>query len=164
LKLANSVLDSESSNPIIANNVKIQRQLKDKYHQIIHLYYKILEELLVQEENKTKRPQYQEILRNESFHRALLGCAIEVVFYVNNYSDLSFQSLLELCNIPAFEFWRIIPSFMRFDPKMPQSIKRHFYDLELKILMYLAWKRGSTILELINSLVSKLNSSSFIIN
>jgi len=161
LTRARNLLDPERENPILAEDISIQKQLKDKQHQIMNLYYKILEELLVQEERKTRKPNLQEILRNENFHRALLACSIEVVFFINNYSNLSFQKLLDLCKIPAFEFWRIISSFMTFDPKMPHALKKHFYDIELRIIMKLAWKKDSSILEVLTNLVPNLNPSNF---
>jgi len=154
LKRANSILDCEQGSA--ANyDAQIKKQIKDKQHQIMNLYYKVLEDLLVHEERKAKKVQYSEIIRNDVFHRALIAASIETVFFVNNYNDLSFAMLLELCNIHSFEFWRIIASFVKFDSNMPHPLRKHFNDLEVKILMHLAWKKNSPVLDVVNHFIEQ---------
>ena len=133
----------------------MQKKIKDKSSQIMNLYFKALEQLLLKEEKKTSNPQYHLILENENLHRALIACSIETVSFVNNCTDVSFLKLLQICEIQAFEFWRIIPNFVKFDPKMPSPVQKHFYDLEIKILMHFAWQKGSIIHQIINRYVTQ---------
>jgi len=154
MKRVNSILDCEQGS-VSSYDAQIKKQIKDKQHQIINLYFKVLEELLVQEERKTKRVQYSEIIRNDNFHRSLIAASIETVFFVNNYTDLSFTMLLELCNINSFEFWRIIASYIKFDSNMPHQLRKHFSDLEVKILLHLAWKKNSPVLNVINNFIQQ---------
>ena len=167
LQRANSIIDNvitpEKENLGNSNNPLHQKKLKDKQTQIINLYFKVLEELLVKEESKTKRSQFQEILKNENFHKALIACSIETVFFVNNYSDLTFPKLLELCKLQAFEFWRMIASFIKFDSRIPSPIQRHFYSLEVKILMYFAWQKDSIIHQLVNKFLEHSKAEGTII-
>jgi hypothetical protein len=65
------------------------------------------------------------VLENDSFHRALIACCIESVFFIHNISVIEFSSVLSMCRIDAFEFWKLINSFAQFDPKMPVPLKRH---------------------------------------
>jgi len=54
LKRANLILDCEQGSA--ANyDAQIKKQIKDKQHQIMNLYYKVLEDLLVHEERKAKK-------------------------------------------------------------------------------------------------------------
>ena len=120
------------------------------------LYFQVLEELLIKEEKVC--PQSPEnILLNEDFHKALIACCIETTLFVNNYTheDLTFMRLLELCNTQPFEFWKIITSFVRFDPHMPTPIQKHMRELELKIIFQLAWREDSQICSLIKQLVEQ---------
>lgn len=134
------------------------KHLKEKHPQIVNLYLTVLEVLLGKEEKKGNK-QIPEILRNENFHRALITASMETVFFVNNYSSISFVDLLEVCGIQAFEFWRIIKTFLNFDPKMPQPIKKHFQDLEFQIVMKLAWKTDSVVHQLINKFLDQMKDT-----
>ena len=123
----------------------------DYKNQIRALYFKVLEELLLEEEKKIHNKNMDEILLNDEFHKALIACCIETTFFVNNYTNenLTFLKLLELCETQAFEFWRIITSFVRFDPHMPIPIRKHMHELETKIVSQLAWKKGSHVYNLV---------------
>ncbi len=136
-----------------------QKKMKDKHNQIVNLYLRVLEDLLIQEEKKTKSPNYFEILTNENFHKALIACSIETVNFVMNSTNISFTKLLEICEVQAFEFWRIIGSFVKFDPQMPYPMKKNLHDVELKILMCLAWKRDSVVHQLLKNLINESNTS-----
>ena len=134
-----------------------QKKQKDKNNQIVCLYYEILEEFLLNEENKMKNPNFFEILQNEVFHKALICCCIEVVQFLNKGGESSntiytFPRLLDQCEITAFQFWKIIRTFLLFDKTMPTSIKKHIQHIEFKILQSLAWKKGSDISELVTNL------------
>jgi hypothetical protein len=94
------------------------------------------------------------VLNNESFYRSLIACSIEIVFFVLNVSNIKFERLLEICKIQAFEFWRIINSFIGFDAHMPFPIKRHLFDIEQRILRTLAWKQDSIVHQIIKTCIS----------
>ena len=123
----------------------------DYKNQIRALYFKVLEELLLEEEKKLVNQNLADILLNGDFHKALIACCIETTFFVNNYTNknLTFLRLLELCDTQPFEFWRIITSFVRFDPQMPVPIRKHMHELETKIVTQLAWIRGSQVYQLV---------------
>ena len=133
----------------------------DYKRQIKALYFKVLEELLVQEEKKIHNQNFTEILLNSQFHKALIACCIETTFFVNNYTNekRTFEKLLELCNTQPFEFWRIITSFVRFDPTMPTPIRKHIYELETKIIAQLAWKKDSQLHQLVVQLFEQNNEN-----
>jgi len=134
---------------IMQINAQVKKHLNEKKSQIMNLYLTVLEKVLEKEEKRGKTFQITDIIRNDEFHRALIACSIETVFFINNFTDISFTELLELCKVQAFEFWKIIASFVKFDPKLPQPILKHFYNLEVKIIMNLAWKKGSVIQQII---------------
>ena len=111
-----------------------------------------------------KNPNFFEILQNEVFHKALICCCIEVVQFLNKGGESSntiyaFPRLLEQCEITAFEFWKIIRTFLLFDKKMPNEIKKHIQYIEFKILQSLTWRKGNEISELVTSLNKKKERS-----
>lgn len=156
-RIVDNVFLQDQENQSVNSQVLAKKQ-KDYRSQIIAVYFKVLEELLIQEEKKIHSQNFADILQNEQFHRALIACCIETTFFVNNYSAVSFVKLLELCDVQAFEFWRIITSFSKFDPHMPFPIKKHLYDLELKIITQLAWKKDSQVHRLIQQFTEASSS------
>lgn len=54
--------------------------------------------------------------------------------------------MLAVLEIHAFEFWKLINSFIVFDPQMPTPLKRHFRDIEIKVVSQLGWKSDSPII------------------
>lgn len=66
-----------------------------------------------------------------------------------------FNQLLDYMNLSVFDFWKLVNSFIVVDPQMPTPLKRHFRDIEIKIVTELGWKTGSPILEIIEKILDK---------
>lgn len=66
-----------------------------------------------------------------------------------------FTQLLEFMNLSVFDFWKLVNSFIVVDPQMPTPLKRHFRDIEIKIVTELGWKFGSPILRIIETILDK---------
>lgn len=79
-------------------------------------------------------------------------CAVESILFVENEQCLFFARILELLDISSFDFWKLVNSFIVFDPHMPSVLKRHFRDIELKIVSQLGWKKGSPLINIISDL------------
>jgi len=98
--------------------------------------------------------EYYEFVRNLDFHRSLAAICIETLFFINN-KELDLQNLFNVAQIEPFDFWKMINSFVKFDKKMPVSLKEHFYIIEKMIIFGYAWKSGSTLDKLIKSFEEK---------
>ncbi len=122
--------------------------------QIRCMYYRMLEELLLTEERTSKGASIGSLLLTESFHKGVLVAATETTLFVHNSVTLMFEEILDLVDISAFDFWKLLPAFLRFDPSMPSPIVHHFGEIESKILELLAWQRRSPIYELISHMLS----------
>ena len=46
------------------------------------------------------------------------GTEDKVVLFVHNSMAIRFEQILEICELQAFDFWKIIRSFLKFDPVM----------------------------------------------
>lgn len=132
----------DQSNHVAQMNLK---KFKDYQTQSLALYVRVVEELILQTDKKTVHGDLCEFLRDRVFHQALIACCIEAVFFINNSSNMSFLTLLEKCEIQAFDFWRVITFFVKCDANMPFPLKKHLHDLEIKIITQLAWRKGSQI-------------------
>jgi len=88
----------------------------------------------------------------EIFLKGVFVCAIECVFFINIVKNLQIQDTLTLINLKPFDFWRMLNSFIKFDPLMPRNLSSHFREIEVKIVTESAWTNGSPVVEIIKEL------------
>lgn len=112
-----------------------------------------IEEKKLEEKNMCSI-EYFEFVRNLDFHKSLTAICIETIFFINN-KDLDIQNLFNLVQIEAFDFWKMINSFVKYDKKMPLPLKEHFFIIEKMILFGYAWKSGSALDKLIKNFEEK---------
>jgi len=113
--IATSLLERafEPGSPLLMTSLSSGNQngKNTKIDTIIKLYFKVLEELIKNEEMKLNSSNLATVLGNHSFHMALLACCVETVFFVHNISCVAFHEVLEMCSIDAFDFWKLINSY-----------------------------------------------------
>uniref|UniRef100_A0A9J8CPS6 Retinoblastoma 1 n=2 Tax=Cyprinus carpio TaxID=7962 RepID=A0A9J8CPS6_CYPCA len=116
------------------------------------LYYKVMESMLKSVSlNKT----FNHII---TFHTSLLACALEVVMatYVGNSgssdsveTDLCFPWILDVFQLPAFDFYKVIESFIKAEPTLKHDMMKHLEQCEHVIMESLAWKMDSPLFDLL---------------
>ena len=74
---------------------------------------------------------------------------METVLFIGVERHVQIHDILELVNLKAFDFWRILNSFFKFDPQMPRALNMHFRDTEVKIVSEAAWSFESSVVEVI---------------
>uniref|UniRef100_A0A8C1S228 Retinoblastoma 1 n=1 Tax=Cyprinus carpio TaxID=7962 RepID=A0A8C1S228_CYPCA len=108
------------------------------------LYYKVMESI--------------KLLNNAAFHTSLLACALEVVMatYVGNSgasdsveTDLCFPWILDVFRLPAFDFYKVIESFIKAEPTLKHDMMKHLEQCEHVIMESLAWKADSPLFDLL---------------
>ena len=75
------------------------------------------------------------------------------MLFIYNEQQPGFEQLLEIMNLSVFDYWKLVNSFIVVDPQMPTPLKRHFRDIEIKIVTELGWKNNTTIIEYQNKLI-----------
>lgn len=69
--------------------------------------------MLVAEEKRLNQSSFVKFLQIDAFHKSLIACCVEVVLFSYNIKDKAeFTTLLQVFAIPAFEFGKIIESFV----------------------------------------------------
>uniref|UniRef100_A0A671RR83 Retinoblastoma-associated protein-like n=1 Tax=Sinocyclocheilus anshuiensis TaxID=1608454 RepID=A0A671RR83_9TELE len=119
------------------------------------LYYKVMESMLKSVSlNKT----FNHII---TFHTSLLACALEVVIatYVgfgrnlgasdSVETDLCFPWILDVFQLPAFDFYKVIESFIKAEPTLKHDMMKHLEQCEHVIMESLAWKTDSPLFDLL---------------
>ena len=87
------------------------------------LYYKMLLTFLQAEEKRLGQSNFTALLTNESFHCSLFACCMEAVFATYSMCDVAFPKILELLELQAFDFCKVI-SFPRAPPP-PRATRPH---------------------------------------
>ena len=126
-----------------------QASADSKMGMAIKYCFKVVEELLNIE---ARKGQISTILRNTDFYTAIYVCAIETTLFIHNSVQPTFEEVLDSVKLSVFEFWKVIQLFIRHDVTMPNPIKFHFSELEIKVISYLAWKQGSPVIGIINEI------------
>lgn len=132
----------------------------------VRLYYKIMEAMLKSEEKRLSVQNFSKLLNDSTFHTSLLACALEVVmatygessFKTGVYNhggaegtetDLCFPWILDVVSLSAFDFYKVIESFIKADPTLSKDIVKHLETCENLIMERLAWRTGSPLFELL---------------
>jgi len=55
---------------------------------------------------------------------------MDLLFLIKNIKLISFEELLKICDIEAFDYWKIIRNLMKYDYKLLYPIKRHLKKIK----------------------------------
>uniref|UniRef100_A0A493TKS5 RB transcriptional corepressor 1 n=1 Tax=Anas platyrhynchos platyrhynchos TaxID=8840 RepID=A0A493TKS5_ANAPP len=113
-----------------------------------------------QEEQRLSVHNFSKLLNDNIFHTSLLACALEVVMstYVRTASqsdgssaetDLSFPWILNVFDLKAFDFYKVIESFIKVEPSLTRDMIKHLERCEHRIMESLAWQSDSPLFDLI---------------
>ncbi|NXA33869.1 RB protein, partial [Eudromia elegans] len=131
-----------------------------RYKLGVRLYYRVMESMLKSVILITYFSPYSKLLNDNIFHTSLLACAVEVVMatYGRNASqndgtsaetDLSFPWILNVFDLKAFDFYKVIESFIKAEPSLTRDMIKHLERCEHRIMESLAWQSDSPLFDLI---------------
>uniref|UniRef100_A0A3B5MA38 Uncharacterized protein n=1 Tax=Xiphophorus couchianus TaxID=32473 RepID=A0A3B5MA38_9TELE len=121
----------------------------------VRLYYKVMEAMLKSEEKRLSVQNFSKLLNDSTFHTSLLACSLEVVMatyegssFKNGGSDqtgtnLCFPWILNVLNLSAFDFYKVIESFIKAEPTLSKDIIKHLETCENLIMERIAWRTVS---------------------
>ncbi|GIX70892.1 retinoblastoma-associated protein [Caerostris extrusa] len=142
------------------------RNLAERRYQLAsRFYYLMLDALLKKEAERLTAPAFTSFIQNIVFHKSLLACCLEVTLmscgsigkFTVNFTPIShgnnfqaqgvvFPWVLRVFGLEAFDFFKIIESFIRGAPTITMQIINHLKFIEDKILGSLAWTSGSPVM------------------
>ncbi|ETV94519.1 hypothetical protein, variant 1 [Aphanomyces invadans] len=126
-----------------ASSSNVEGSLAKTKRMGLGLFYKVLEALLDAEAKRIQAVDFSPLLSNPSFTRSLFACSMEVVLKAHSLVSMAFPHLLTTCDVDAFDFGKIIESFVKHAPQLPSELKRHMRDLEQTVLDSLVWASSS---------------------
>uniref|UniRef100_A0A3P9K0P1 RB transcriptional corepressor 1 n=1 Tax=Oryzias latipes TaxID=8090 RepID=A0A3P9K0P1_ORYLA len=118
------------------------------------------------EEKRLSVQNFSKLLNDSTFHMSLLACALEVVMATYEESsfknrgcshgegdqavrDLCFPWILDVFDLSAFDFYKVIESFIKAEPTLSKDIIKHLETCENLIMEKIAWRTGSPLFELL---------------
>ncbi|CAG02920.1 unnamed protein product, partial [Tetraodon nigroviridis] len=133
---------------------------RQRFNLGVKLYYKIMEAMLKSEEKRLSVQNFSKLLNDSTFHTSLLACALEVVmatygessFKTGGYNqgsgdaaerNMCFPWILDVVNLAAFDFYKVIESFIKADPTLSKDIVKHLETCENLIMERIAWRTVS---------------------
>ncbi|GAB1299083.1 Retinoblastoma-associated protein [Apodemus speciosus] len=129
-----------------------------RYKLGVRLYYRVMESMLKSEEERLSIQNFSKLLNDNIFHMSLLACALEVVMATYSRStiqnldsgtDLSFPWILNVLNLKAFDFYKVIESFIKVEANLTREMIKHLERCEHRIMESLAWLSDSPLFDLI---------------
>ncbi|KAL1525124.1 hypothetical protein AB1Y20_019996 [Prymnesium parvum] len=111
----------------------------------MRLYYKILLEFLKSEEDRLKQTNFSALLSNDSFHTSLFACCMEGVFASYTMRDVAFPTITKILGLHAFDFMKVIESFVKHEPNLPSHLKHHYQRVESRVIESFAWSHDSPL-------------------
>uniref|UniRef100_A0AAY4AAD0 Retinoblastoma 1 n=1 Tax=Denticeps clupeoides TaxID=299321 RepID=A0AAY4AAD0_9TELE len=122
---------------------------KQRFALGVCLYYRVMESMLKSEEERLSVHNFSKLLNNSSFHTSLLACALEVVMATYAELDLCFPWILDVFQLSAFDFYKVIESFIKAEPSLSRDMVKHLERCEHQIIESTAWRDGSPLFELL---------------
>uniref|UniRef100_A0A4W6FWJ4 Retinoblastoma-associated protein n=1 Tax=Lates calcarifer TaxID=8187 RepID=A0A4W6FWJ4_LATCA len=129
---------------------------KQRFTLGVRLYYKVMEAMLESEEKRLSVQNFSKLLNDSTFHTSLLACALEVVMATYGggggdtaETDVCFPWILDVFSLAAFDFYKVIESFIKADPTLSKDIVKHLETCENLIMERIAWRTGSPLFELL---------------
>ena len=113
----------------------------------VTLYYKILENILIEERKQKPQLDFSNLLEQEVFHQTLLACCIEIAIFSYNAPQRTFPWILEALNVEPYYFYKVIEPIVRAEEQLSRDMIKHLNLIEEKILESMAWRSDSPLWE-----------------
>lgn len=110
----------------------------------------ILERIFVSHSEQNRVAEVTKLMYSNIFLKSVFICACEIQFFIYNVKDMQVYNIIELIDQPSFDLWRILNIFLKLYPDIPSKLNNQFREIEIRIISELAWKRGSSVIKILN--------------
>ena len=144
--IARRLVDLSSKVHAYLLSLKIpEEEATDRVDLTARHYQKMLLTFLKAEEERLNKNKFDILLASEQFHISLFACCAEAMLASFFVLDSGFPVMLEMLKLPAFDFGKVISSFILHEPSLPSNLRVHFAKVEAMILESLAWADDSPL-------------------
>ncbi|XP_077987637.1 retinoblastoma-associated protein-like [Glandiceps talaboti] len=127
---------------------------KKRWQLALRLYYRVMEAMLKSEEERLSMTDFSTLLHNDTFHKSLLAASVEVVMVTYGAtwnsalsidSEITFPGILNVFCLKGFDFYKVLESFVKAEPKLTRDVIKHLQTIESHILECIAWQSDSPL-------------------
>lgn len=118
----------------------------------------ILERIFVSHVEQNRVAEVKKLMYSSIFLKSVFICACEIQFYIYNVKDMQVYTIIELIDQPSFDLWRILNIFLKLYPDIPSKLNSQFREIEIRIICELAWKRGSSVIKILNHMKKEVQN------
>ncbi|XP_057702474.1 retinoblastoma-like protein 1 isoform X2 [Corythoichthys intestinalis] len=108
------------------------------------LFYKVLENVLMQETKRLQGKDMSALLEQDIFHCSLLACCLEVVLFSYS-SQRTFPWIIDIFKLAPFYFFKVIEVFIRSEEGLSRDMVKHLNLVEEQVLESRAWTSDSAL-------------------
>ncbi|XP_076601713.1 retinoblastoma-like protein 1 [Chaetodon auriga] len=108
------------------------------------LYYKVLENVMVQETKRLHGKDMSVLLEQDIFHCSLMACCLEVVLFSYS-SQRTFPWIINIFKLAPFYFFKVIEVFIRSEEGLSRDMVKHLNLIEEQVLESRAWSADSAL-------------------
>uniref|UniRef100_A0A7N8XSR2 Retinoblastoma-like protein 1 n=1 Tax=Mastacembelus armatus TaxID=205130 RepID=A0A7N8XSR2_9TELE len=108
------------------------------------LYYKVLENVMVQETKRLHGKDMSVLLEQDIFHSSLMACCLEVVLFSYS-SPRTFPWIINVFKLAPFYFFKVIEVFIRSEEGLSRDMVKHLNSIEEQVLESRAWTTDSVL-------------------
>ncbi|XP_061544320.1 retinoblastoma-like protein 1 [Phycodurus eques] len=108
------------------------------------LFYKVLENVLMQETKRLHGKDMSALLEQDIFHCSLLACSLEVVLFSYS-SQRTFPWIINVFKLAPFYFFKVIEVFIRAEEGLSRDMVKHLNQVEEQVLESRAWTADSAL-------------------
>ncbi|KAM8945912.1 retinoblastoma-like protein 2 [Pelodytes ibericus] len=110
------------------------------------LYYKVLEVIICQEKERLGDIDLSTILEKDLFHRSLLACCLEIIFFSYKPPG-NFPQIIIMFNLAPYDFYKVIEVFIKAEDGLCREMVKHLKHIEEQVLESMAWTTDSALWE-----------------
>uniref|UniRef100_A0A668ACL5 Retinoblastoma 1 n=1 Tax=Myripristis murdjan TaxID=586833 RepID=A0A668ACL5_9TELE len=125
---------------------------KQRFTLGVRLYYRVMESMLKSVCHLKKKNSLEWLFKLlQPYSTALFDQHVgSTIFGYSSFSeDLCFPWILDVFNLAAFDFYKVIESFIKAEPTLSKEIVKHLESCEHLIMENIAWRMGSPLFELL---------------
>ncbi|XP_039590831.1 retinoblastoma-like protein 1 [Polypterus senegalus] len=119
------------------------------------LYFKILENVMVQEIKRLHGKDMAVLLEQDIFHTSLVACCLEVVLFAYS-SQRTFPWVIDIFNIQPFYFYKVIEILIRSEEGLSRDMVKHLNSIEEQVLESRAWTSDSVLWDILKAAQEKV--------
>lgn len=120
----------------------------------VKLYYRLFESIVIWECRRSGQNCLSRLVNNDTFHRCMIACAIELIRHSFSIDSTTFEEILFIINVRQFDFCLITEFVIKLESSLSWILVRRLKEIEERILESQAWQEIDPLYHLMSETAS----------